>query len=229
MKSHLLMVLLLSLAAASCKLETSSANRPANANVPANANQTANVSASNEQGNSNCPLKIANAPAIGGLKVGMTKDEVLAVFPGAREDQEVRALLNKPANKFGTSEVFLRPEKFGLKDKLPGIDLFTLTFLDNRLFTEHVKFNGPEYPDVDKFVSAFLEGKSLPPLAVWEAYPGLDTQLKSLKCSEFEVQVFAGGPGGNLNYVSVKDLVADKELRDRRAKLKAQAQPTPSP
>jgi hypothetical protein len=209
-----------------CKLETSSATP--NSNAPANANQSAKVTSVRTEGNSNCSLTLAAAPAIGGLKVGMTKEDVLAAFPGAKEDQEVRALLNKPANKFGTSEMSLRPEKFGRKDQLPGIDLFTLTFLDNSLLTEHVKYNGPEYPDVDKFVTAFLEGKTLPALAAWEAYPGLDTQLKTLRCSEFEVQVFAGGAGGNLNYISVKDLVADKELRDRRAKLKAQATPTPN-
>ena len=55
----------------------------------------------------------------------------------------------------------------------------------------------------------------------------MDNQLKILKCSEIEIRVFAGGPGGNLNYVLMRDLEADKKLKDRRAKARAKATPTP--
>ena len=55
----------------------------------------------------------------------------------------------------------------------------------------------------------------------------MDNQLKSLKCSEVEIRVFAGGQGGNLNYVLMRDLEADKKLKDRRAKARAKATPTP--
>ena len=55
----------------------------------------------------------------------------------------------------------------------------------------------------------------------------MDNQLKTLRCKEFEVQAFVGGQGGNLNYVEMKDLMADKELKKRRDKARAQASPTP--
>src|SRR5438132_1032499 len=41
------------------------------------------------------------------------------------------------------------------------------------------------------------------------------------------IRVFAGGTGGNLNYVLMSDLEADKKLKDRRAKARAKATPTP--
>jgi hypothetical protein len=49
--------------------------------------------------------------------------------------------------------------------------------------------------------------------------------MKTLKCTEFEIRAFAGGKGGNLNYVLIKDLVAEKKLKDRRNKAKAKATP----
>jgi hypothetical protein len=49
--------------------------------------------------------------------------------------------------------------------------------------------------------------------------------MKILKCKDFEVRVFAGGEGGNLNYVLMRDLVADKTLKDRRAKAREKATP----
>jgi hypothetical protein len=54
----------------------------------------------------------------------------------------------------------------------------------------------------------------------------MDNTLKLLKCAGFEINVFAGGAGGSQNYVLIKDLEAEKKLKERRAK--ARAQPTPA-
>ena len=40
-----------------------------------------------------------------------------------------------------------------------------------------------------------------------------------------QARVFAGGQGGNLNYVLMKDLEAEKKLKDRRAKAREKATP----
>jgi hypothetical protein len=48
----------------------------------------------------------------------------------------------------------------------------------------------------------------------------MDTQMKVLKCAEVEIRVFAGGERGALNYVSMKDVEAEKKLRDREKKRK---------
>ena len=58
---------------------------------------------------------------------------------------------------------------------------------------------------------------------------GMDNQLKILKCSEIEIRVFAGGQGGNLNYVLMKDLEAEKKLKERRDKARANATPESKP
>src|SRR6267142_2813573 len=57
----------------------------------------------------------------------------------------------------------------------------------------------------------------------WEAYVGMDNSLKILKCTDFEIRVFAGGQGGNLNYALMKDLAAEKKLKERRDKARAKA------
>jgi hypothetical protein len=72
-------------------------------------------------------------------------------------------------------------------------------------------------------VAKFAQETSLPTIESWEAFVGLDTQLKLLKCTDFEIRVFAGGPGGNLNYVLVRDLAAVQKLKERRAKAREKA------
>lgn len=155
----------------------------------------------------------------------MTPDEVLALFPGSKEDAEVRSSLSAPPNRFGGSGFLIRPEKYESKDKFAGISQITFTLLDGRVSDFTVGYNGPEYSHVDKFVAKFIEGTNLPAADQWEARVGMDNSLKTLNCTDFEIRVFAGGQGGNLNYVLVKDLEAEKKLKDRKDKARAKATP----
>jgi hypothetical protein len=157
----------------------------------------------------------------------MTPEQVLALFPGSNEDAEIRSSLAKPPSQFGMSSFSLRPDKYASRDKFAGINYITFTLLDGRVSNFTVGYNGPEYSHVDTFVAKFVEGTTLPAPDQWEAYVGMDNSLKMLKCTEVEIRVFAGGPGGNLNYALMRDLVADKKLKDRRDKARAKAAPTP--
>ena len=159
----------------------------------------------------------------------MTPEEVLALFPGSEEDAEVRSSLARPPSQFGVSSFLVRPDRYKSKDTFAGINQITFTLLDGRVSSFSVGYNGPEYSHVDKFVAKFIEGTSLPAVDQWEAYVGMDNQLKILKCTDFEIRVFAGGQGGNLNYVLMRDLVAEKKLKGRRDKARENATPETKP
>ena len=156
----------------------------------------------------------------------MTADEVLSLFPGAKDDPAVSPSVSRPPSKFGVSSFVLMPPKYSSKDQFAGIGHIAFTFLDGRISNFHVGYNGPAYSHVDKFVEKFAGETTLPSVDQWDPYVGMDT-LKTLKCADFEVRVFAGGEGGNLNYVLVQDLEAEKTLTERRDK--ARAKPTPTP
>lgn len=176
-----------------------------------------------------CQLTLAQAPVINGLKLGTTVEEVLALFPGIKEDAEVRSSLSRLPSQFGVSGFVVRPARYESKEKFAGINQITFTLLDGRVSNFTVGYNGPEYSHVDKFVAKFTEGTNLPAADQWEAYAGMDTQLKTLKCTDFEIRVFAGGQGGNLNYVLMRDLVADEKLKERRKKAREKAAPETKP
>jgi hypothetical protein len=157
----------------------------------------------------------------------MTTDEVLARFPGSKDDPELRPSLSPQPSQLGMSSFLIKPSKYENRDEFADVVQLTFTLLDGRVSKMHVGFNGPEWPHVDKFVAKVVEGTTLPPADQWSPYVGLDTQLKMLTCVDFEVRVFSGGKGGNLNYVQVQDLEADKKLKERRKKAREQASPTP--
>ena len=198
-------------------------NNPTVAQFPS---QTSNATA---QEKPSCQLTLAQAPVLSGLKLGMTPDQVLALFPGSKDDLEVRSRLSAPASQFGVSGFVITPAKYESKEKFAGINQITFTLLDGRISNFTIGYNGPEYSHVDKFVAKFIEGTSLPAADQWEAYVGMDTQMKTLKCTDFEVRVFAGGQGGNLNYVLMRDLLADEKLKDRRKKAREKATPQATP
>ena len=158
----------------------------------------------------------------------MTREEVLALFPGSQNDAELQASLNKPANKFGGSGFVIQPDKYESKETFAGISRISVSLLDQRVSGLYIGYNGPKWPHVDKFVAKFVEGTSLPAVDRWESYPGLDTQMKTLTCKGFEIRMFAGGQGGNLNYADIRDLDAEKTLNDRTDKAAAQATPKPA-
>jgi hypothetical protein len=216
--------------ACACKLETSSAtNRNANANSNANANRATVETASAPQAVSNCGLAMPAAPTIDGLKLRMTPAEVLALFPKSDQDADIMARVAKAPSKFGEQGFLVKLDNYPPKIKSADLTRVDVTFLDGRAYIYNFGYNGPKYAQVDDFVTKVVQGTSLPPVSQWQDYVGLETQLKTLTCKDFEVRVFAGGEGGNLNYVLLTDLEADKTVKERRAKAKAQAKPTPNP
>ena len=166
-----------------------------------------------------CTLTLTQAPTISGLRLGMKPEEVLALFPGSRVDKEVRADMLRPASRLGVSNLTIRPERYATKAKFERVTVITMTLLDGRIITMNVSYNGPRYEHVDEFLAKFIEGKKLPAVHAWEAYVGMDTQLKTLNCKGFEIKVFAGGKNvRDINYIEMTDVAARKRIRDRRTK-----------
>lgn len=203
---------------------SSSPNANATVSQPTNA-----IGKSAEPNQAGCSLTMEAAPDVRGLKLGMTPDEVLALFPGSKDDPEVHSDVTRPPSKLGVSSFVIKPAKYQSKEKFAGLNQITINLLDGRVSGFTAGHNGPEFPHVDNFIAKFIEGTNLPPAEAWAPYEGLDNSLKILRCKDFEVRLFVGGPGGNLNYVELHDSIAEKKRIERRDKAKAQAQASPSP
>jgi hypothetical protein len=208
-----------------CISGNGSASPPAT-NPNAKASATVSAAESNQQSPADCALTISAAPAVKGLRLRMTAEEMLALFPGSKDDQEVKASLAK-VSPVGTSSVLIQPSKYLPKKEADGVTQIAVNLLDGRISNFTVSYNGPAYSHVDQFVAKVAEVTGFPPAEQWQPFEGMDTQSKVLKCTDFEVRVFAGGEGGNLNYVLMQDLEADKEVKERRRKAREKARPTP--
>lgn len=165
-------------------------------------------------------VTIARDRGISGLKLGMTSAQVLALFPGSEADQEVLDSLAKSANQFGMTSLVIKPEKYSSKEEFAGINQIVLSLLDDRVSTLYVGYDATQPEHVDELVTKFSKGRNLPTASSWAAYTGLDDQLKTMKCKDFEISVFAGGKNVNFNYVQMVDSAAQQKLKQRRAEAK---------
>jgi len=226
MKFFLMLIFAMGLAGTACKSEMPSA--PANGNTVPPLKESSPPAVAQEQP-SKCSLTKALAPVVNGLSLGMTSEEVLNVLPGSRNDPELEVQLKQSPSRLGVSSFVIHTERMESKQKFAGISQFTFNLLDGRVYSLNIGYDGPAYSNVDEFVTKFVQGTHLPPADKWQTATGLDNQMKTLTCNDFEVRVFAGGENGKLNYVLLTDLDAAKRLKDRRATARAQSSPTATP
>lgn len=163
-------------------------------------------------------LTMAEDRGISGIRLGMPAEQVLALFPGSEKEEEIRSSLSK--NQFGMSSLTIRPQNYSSKADFAGINQIVLTLLDGRVYTLYVGYDAIAPEQVDEMVTKFSEGRRLPPAESWEPYVGLDDQLKTMKCKDYEISVFAGGQNLNINYVQMVDTTAQQKLKQRRAEAR---------
>jgi hypothetical protein len=177
--------------------------------VPTVSAQTSNTGSSSE-----CKLKLAQAPVIRGIRLGMTVNDVLAVFPGAEIDEEVRRGLSQV--HFGSTGFWVGPSKFGSKDKFVGVRSVSFAFLDGDLNSFSVEYNGPEFRSGEQFITRIVGPLNLPGIEFWKG--------TALNCEGFAVTVQVSSQN-RLNSISVRNLDKDatKIVREREEAVKEEA------
>src|SRR5438105_2015831 len=112
MKPFLGIVSLLIAISVACSAYKSAGSQPStNSNSSFN-QSSAQTNSAGGQNKPTCQLTLAGAPDIKGLRLGLTLEQVLALFPGSNEDAEIRSRLSQPPSRFGVSGFSLRPDKY---------------------------------------------------------------------------------------------------------------------
>ena len=169
--------------------------------------QTSNTAS----GTSECKLKLSQSPAIRGIRLGMTFDQVLAQIPGSEADSNLLAGLSR--DYFGSRNATVTPGNYAnAKEKFAGISSINLSFLDGRLLSFNVRYNGPEWRSSEQFVARVAEVLNLPGVGAWKAR--INNTL-AVGCDGFEISVQTFG--GSDSYIGIKDTTIDfgKVVQDR--------------
>ncbi len=169
---------------------------------------SAGAQTSNAPGGGECKLKLAQAPAIRGIRLGMNVEQVLAQIPGSEADSNLLANLSR--DYFGSRNVSVRPGSYSTsKEKFAGINAIDLHFLDGRLLSFHVQYSGPEWRSREQFAARVAEVLNLPNVAAWKE----TSNALALTCDGFEISAQTPGPliGMKDTRVDVAGVIRERE------------------
>ena len=180
---------------------------------------------------STCNLTITQSPTVRGIRLGMSAEEVFALFPGGAESPENKnAMLSAqvPPN-YGVASLYFYLWAYPppSKERFSGIDSISITLFDGRATKISVAYTGypkgPSWSTVDDFITKLSDAFALPGAKDW-LQSGGDLYSKTLKCSGFEIRASNKGNASmalsNNSYTETvrQRAVADEERKRREFK-----------
>lgn len=169
-----------------------------------------------------CSLTTAQAPDIGGLRLGMSAQQAIALFP---------SLKLSPPDKVGVSNVILNPADFARNQFFDGVQTVLLQFVDDRLFFIHVHYPVTNrWNSKDEFISMIAQKLNIngdwKPFYNWQDKSVRDLEeLRSvaLECTGFRLSVGIGieGLGGDqFPRFELEDMNTSRLVRQRAEAMK---------
>ena len=171
---------------------------------------------------SRCSLTEATAPGVRGLKLGMSVEQVAALFPGSARRKETKEALAKAKSASEVVRVTFEPSDGG-KDQSADVASFSAGFHKGRVIDLTVQYLGPEWKSVDEWIAKLSETLGLPGVNNWQPGPS-ETPNKVLRCSGIEIEATVEGGGGSITIRSTENR-SDSQDRAREEKKKRDFKP----
>ena len=164
---------------------------------------------------SRCSLTPEQAPELRGIRLRMSPEQLLALFPEDRNQQAITQAIkeSKRTDKYGFGRFDLRPDRETANPRFEGINYIAVDLLDERVTSFHIAYVGPEWNTADQFVAKLSDALRLPSSS-WERS---DDTRQSLKCDGFRVEAYAFSAQ---SWVRVHDTSAPRVVEDRREAVK---------
>jgi hypothetical protein len=168
---------------------------------------------------STCNLTISQSPTVRGIRLGMSAEEVFALFPGSAERQDYKdAILSAQVSpNYGVARLYFQPAAYlsPAKERFSGIDSISITLFDGRATEISVAYTGypkgPSWLNVDDFITKLSDAFALPSAKDWQTTGEFS---KTLKCSGFEIRALLSNRNG---YMSLSNNSYTETVRQRAA------------
>ena len=163
-----------------------------------------------------CKLTLAQAPAIRGLRLGMTIEELFTIFPANQREEFDRAEKLKSAElppKYGFTDFSILISNYPGKDQFTGINSFNISILDRKVVNIHAVYSKiPQYDRISQLMEGITRQFNLPEFNQWPGY-NPNAYNPSLTCDGF---IFQAGPYGSSFLIELTDQAYKKVVEDRK-------------
>jgi hypothetical protein len=139
-----------------------------------------------------CKLTLAQAPVIRGLRLGMTSDELFAIFPGNEREEFDRTQRLKSAElppHYGYTSFQFDLSRYATKDRFTGISSLSFGLFDRKVVSINANYSdAPEFDHTGQLIEIITRQFGLPEFKDWPSY-SQHVSNPSLACDGFTFQV----------------------------------------
>ena len=162
-----------------------------------------------------CALTEATAPSVRGLRLGMSTEQVLALFPGSARRRELRDTVERAKTSSSEETTYLSFDAVtdSSGDRLAGIDSVAVGFTKGRVTEFTFTYSGPTWRNVDEWIAKLSESLKLPDVRRWVVGPN-ETPNKVLSCNGIEIEAAIQGGGGSITIRSIEHVKAGEHHRN---------------
>lgn len=156
--------------------------------------------ASNRQpAQTRCNLTDATAPSVRGLRLGMTTQQLLALFPGITKKKEMKDAIEKAKSATGIEAVYLgfEPATDGDAQQFAGVESVSAGLYKARVVDFSVQYSGATWRAIDEWVAKVSEALKLPGKDEW-ATGWNEHPNKVLRCDGIEIEAGIQGGGASI-------------------------------
>ena len=179
-----------------------------------------------------CSLTVAESPAIRGLKLGLSAEQLLSLFPGSLERPEIKNAIDNAQGSpnYGVARLSFRSSAYSstFRDRFTGVDSIDVELFDGKVARFRVTYlgpltspRGPRWPNVDGFIARLSEAFALPDPENWNY---VSSDFKTLKCNGFEIRASNPNASGSILFSTAFEKTAwqraEAEEERRRREFK---------
>ncbi|MFY9558381.1 MAG: hypothetical protein WAV20_06360 [Blastocatellia bacterium] len=162
---------------------------------------------------SKCSLTEATAPAVRGLRLGMSVEQVLALFPNSTKRTEVQDALRKLKSAPPNDEpVYLsfEPATDSRGSQFEGVGSVSTGVLKGRVVDFTVIYDGANWTSIDQWVAKLSGSLKLPEAREWQVGEG-ESPNKILRCSGIEIEAAIQGGSASIGLRAMGDQMGDEQ------------------
>jgi hypothetical protein len=166
---------------------------------------------------SNCMLTTANSPAVRDIKLGMSVQQLLALFPAANKRKEIKDALDKARGTTGNEIVYLPfdPITDSSGERFSGIESVLVGVSKGQVVDFNVSYVGTTWRTVDEWIDKLSETLGLPKAKGWGFSPN-ENPSKILKCKGIEVEAGIQGGGSSIRVYSTEQMMEERKAGEEK-------------
>ena len=157
---------------------------------------------------SNCMLTVR------GIRLGMSLQQLLALFPANSKRKETRDAIEKARTAANNETVYVAfdPASEGSSEQFGGVDSVSAGIYKGQVVDFTVLYVGPTWRTIDEWVNKLAETFKLPNAKAWTVGPS-ENPNRMLTCKTIIVEAEIQGGGGSIR---VRDTEHDKEMENQK-------------